>query len=87
MGKKTIYGGLISAGGGFVAATLTLSLSQSSHLPALLAFILCPAGLIGWLAPTAAPDAGLLWSVRIANAVIYGLAGLTCGLFFRVDDN
>lgn len=87
MGKKTLLYGLISAGVGFVTAAYVLSSGNRSHLPALLVFVLCPAGLLGWLAPTAAPDSGLLWSVGIVNAIICGMAGLTCAMFFRSDDD
>jgi hypothetical protein len=87
MGRKTLLWGLISGGIGFATAMIALSMNRGSHLAPLLAFILCPAGLLGSLTPTANPDTGFLWLVKIVNAVIYGLIGVTCAMFFRVDDN
>ncbi len=87
MERKTLLWGLISGGIGFATAVYALSMDGGSHLPPVLAFILCPAGLLGWLTPTADPDAGFFWLMKIVNAVIYGLVGVTSAMFFRVDDN
>jgi hypothetical protein len=85
--RKTLLWGLISGGIGFATAMYALSMDRGPHLPPVLAFILCPAGVLGWSIPTANPDAGFLWLVTIVNAVIYGLVGVTSAMFFRVDDN
>ena len=87
MGKKTIYLGLTFAAIGFVLANYAARLGSRADLPYLFLLALCPAGLLGWLIPTADPDAGFIWLVTVVNAIIYGSVGVTLGLWLRVDED
>jgi hypothetical protein len=88
--KRAIYCGLISAVIGFAVAAwigTTSPASAPKWMSTLIAYILCPPGILAGLTMTD-PDAESIWLFfGPVNALIYGAVGYTLWLLLVGDDD
>jgi hypothetical protein len=85
MGRNAICCGLAFAVIGFVFGLYTLSWGSMSNLPLPLVLILCPAALLGSLAPSAELDTDFMWLLMALNAILYGAIGILLANLLHLD--
>jgi hypothetical protein len=86
LGRISIYSGGVFAVIGLIAGVYALSLGPLPNLPTPVLILLCPAAILGALAPTAEADVEFMWLIAILNAALYGALGIFLGRLFHVDE-
>jgi len=82
MGRNSICCGLAFAVIGFVFGAYALSWGAVPNLPLALIVVMCPAAILGDLAPG---DAAFLWMLTALNAIIYGVVGILLANLLHLD--
>jgi hypothetical protein len=85
LNRTAICFGLALAVVGFVFGLYTLSWSAMPNLPLPLVLILCPAAVIGFLAPAASSDTDFLWLLTALNAILYCAIGILLANWLHLD--
>ncbi|MGA8432849.1 MAG: hypothetical protein WB729_23690 [Candidatus Sulfotelmatobacter sp.] len=82
MGRNSICCGVVFAVIGFIFGAYALSWGAVPNLPLALIVVMCPAALLGDLAPG---DTAFLWVLTAFNAIIYGVAGILLANLLHLD--
>jgi hypothetical protein len=82
MGRNSIVCAFVFSVIGFIFGAYALSWGAVSNLPLPLVMVLCPAAILGDLAPG---DAVFLWMLTALNAIIYGGIGILLANLLHLD--
>lgn len=85
MSRVAICFGAVFAVVGFIFGAYALSWGAMPDLPLPLILILCPAAIVGTLAPSAASDTDFLWLLILLNAILYGAIGILLANLLHLD--
>lgn len=85
MSRNAIACGVAFAVVGFVFGLYALSWGAMPNLPLPLILILCPAAVLGSLAPSSASDTDFLWLLTLLNAILYGGIGILLANLLHLD--
>jgi hypothetical protein len=85
MSRNAILCGMVFAVIGFVFGLYVLSWAAMPNLPLPLVLILCPAAILGSLAPAAETDTDFLWLLTALNAILYGGIGILLANLLHLD--
>jgi hypothetical protein len=82
MGRNTICCGFVFAVIGLIFGAYALSWGAVESLPLSLILVMCPAALVGDLAPG---DVAFLWVLTALNGIIYGGIGILMAYLLHLD--